>query len=398
VKRRGGKGTGTVFYDRRRGRWVAQLTVGHDPATGLPRKITRVFPTRKEAEAWRVEQAARLHKGLLGSPEAITVREWASRWLEGKAQEVRPRTLALYLQDLGHAIPSLKDPKTPDPFGSLRLQAVQPSHIRGVLEGLKGRYSLRTVRAVRQRLHQVFEEALALEVIARNPVDPVKVRAPKGEGQGKAARALEPHEVSAFLKALDHHKDPRTALALRLCLACGLRRGEVLGLKWEDLDLEAGILTVRRAWTENGKELLLTAPKTAKGRRTVPIPHQTLQRVKAYREMWLRQGFSPEELQGRWVFPNLEADGSRPIHPHSLNKALERIRKALGLPHFRLHDLRHTYGSFLLANGAPVELVSERMGHANPNITLAVYRHLLEEERRGWVLDPEDVAGPRGEA
>lgn len=135
MKRRGGKGTGTVFYDRRRGRWVAQLTVGHDPATGLPRKITRVFPTRKEAEAWRVEQAARLHKGLLGSPEAITVREWASRWLEGKAQEVRPRTLALYLQDLGHAIPSLKDPKTPDPFGSLRLQAVQPSHIRGCWKG-----------------------------------------------------------------------------------------------------------------------------------------------------------------------------------------------------------------------------------------------------------------------
>ena len=364
---RRGRGEGTIVR-RPDGRWMGQIMVGYGP-DGKPKRLTVYGKTRQEVAAKLADLAAQRHKGLLPEPTETSLREWASRWLEGKAQEVRPRTLDLYLQDLGHAIPSLKDPKAPDPFGSLRLQAVQPSHIRGVLEGLKKRYSLRTVRAVRQRLHQVFEEALALEIIARNPVAPVNVRAPKGEGQEKAARALEPHEVAAFLKALDHHKDPRTALALRLCLACGLRRGEVLGLKWEDLDIEAGTLTVHRAWTENGKGLLLTAPKTAKSRRTVPIPHQTLQRVKAYREMWLSQGFSPEELRDKWLFPSLE-DEARPIHPHSLNKALERIRKSLGLPRFRLHDLRHTYGSFLLANGAPVELVSERMGHANPNLSL----------------------------
>ncbi|GLV46915.1 hypothetical protein TJA_00920 [Thermus sp. LT1-2-5] len=77
---------------------------------------------------------------------------------------------------------------------------------------------------------------------------------------------------------------------------------------------------------------------------------------------------------------------------------MRRICQRYGLPPLRVHDLRHTYGSLLLAHGAPLELVSERLGHANPNITLGVYRHLLEEERRGWVLDPEDLVGPRGQA
>lgn len=95
---------------------------------------------------------------------------------------------------------------------------------------LAERYSLRSVKMVRQRLWQVFRDALDMELVFRNPVDPVRIKAPRGQARSKAGRALEPHEVTALLAALDAHKDRRTALALRLMLACGLRRGEALGL------------------------------------------------------------------------------------------------------------------------------------------------------------------------
>ncbi|WP_369792382.1 Arm DNA-binding domain-containing protein [Thermus sp. 2.9] len=151
MARRSAKGTGTVFFHKARKRWVAQITVGHDPATGKPRKLTRSFSTKKEAEAWRTEMAAKLFKGLLLNPESLTLREWAENWLKQKAREVRHRTLHLYRQELTYALPSLKDPLAKDPLGSSRLQGVQPTQIRAVLSALMERgLSPRTVAKVRE--------------------------------------------------------------------------------------------------------------------------------------------------------------------------------------------------------------------------------------------------------
>lgn len=105
MPKRRGKGTGTVYRHKASGRWCAELHVGFDPDTGRPKRITAYFPTRKEAEVWLSEQVARYHKGLLADPRAITLREWAEGWLHRKAQEVRDRTLHLYRQELGYALP-----------------------------------------------------------------------------------------------------------------------------------------------------------------------------------------------------------------------------------------------------------------------------------------------------
>lgn len=228
-------------------------------------------------------------------------------------------------------------------------------------------------------------------MIHRNPVAPVVIKAPRGERTQKAGRALEPHEMQALLAALDSHKDPRTALALRLMLACGLRLGEALGLQWGDLDFEAGTLTVCRAYSA----YRLTGPKTPTSARTVPIPHATLMRLRQYCDWWT-QKLGENPLSTMWVFPG--NDPAKPLDYNAPGHALRRIVARLGITPLRVHDLRHSYGSHLLANGAPLELVAERMGHANPNVTLGVYRHLLQHGRQGWVIDPEDLLQLRAKA
>lgn len=371
---------------RKDGRFEVRLTIREG---GMPVRVSVFGKTAAEAERKARDLKTKAERGLY-TRDKTTVAGYALGWLERKRKEVRPRTAELYRLELGYALPSLKDPEADDPLGRRPLQDVKPAHIREVLGELTERYSIRTVKMVRQRLWQVFRDALDMELVFRNPVEPVRIKTPRGQSQ-KAGRALEPHEIVALLKALDEHKDPRTAMALRLMLACGLRVGEVLGLKWQDINLEEGVLTVRRTFSHGYER----SPKTASSARTLPVPHATLERLKLYRiqmEETLGQNLTPD----LWVFPGDGLD--RPIDYRAPHHALRRITTRLGIPPLRVHDLRHSYGSHMLANGAPLELVAERMGHANPNITLGVYRHLLEHERKGWVFDPEDLLKPRAKA
>ncbi|MBO1436076.1 tyrosine-type recombinase/integrase [Meiothermus sp. CFH 77666] len=371
---------------RKDGRYEVRLSI---PENGRRVRISIYGNTAQEAERLAREVKTKAERGQF-SRDRTTVTGFVKAWLERRTQEVRPRTAEAYRYELGLVLPSLKDPQAPDPLGARPLKDVTPAHIRELLDDLGKRCSIRTVRQARARLHSIFEEALSLELIHRNPVAPVKIKAPR-EAKAKAGRALELHEVQALLTALDAHSDPRTALSLRLMLACGLRLGEALGLQWQDVDLEAGVLKVSRAYSAGR----ITGPKTHTSARTVPIPRATLERLRAYRDWW-REKLGAYPPQGMWVFAGNNLD--KPLEYRAPAHLLTRVAKKLGIPHVRVHDLRHSYGSHLLANGAPLELVSERMGHANPNITLGVYRHLLQHERQGFVIDPEDLLQPRAQA
>lgn len=162
MRKRRGKGAGTIYRHKSSGRWCAELEVGRKP-DGKPLRVRGYFPTRREAEGWLAEQAALNFKGLLADPSSITVQEWALRWLERKAREVRPNTLAAYHRELSLALPSLKNPQAHEGLSSRKLQEVKPAHIRALIDDLSKRYDLRTIRHVRQRLAHLFEEALRLE-------------------------------------------------------------------------------------------------------------------------------------------------------------------------------------------------------------------------------------------
>lgn len=385
MKRRG-KGGGSVFYHEGKGKWVAQLT-WVDPATGRKVKREKHCTTKREAEQALADMVAAQARGLLTDPSRLTVRDFALEYLRRLEKEgLRPNSIRLAQEELAHALPSLKDPKAHDPLGRMRLQEVKPVHVRGVLDRvMEAGYAPRTVGRVLMRLKALFREALRLELVARNPAEAVRLRLPKGE---KAARALEPEEVARLLEAAEASRSKDMALLLRLMLETGLRRGEALALQWGDLDLEKGEVRVWRSWTKAGGKGAFSEPKTPTAKRVVPLPRGLLLRLQARREELLER-LTLEEVAGLFL-----VGGDRPVDPDSFNHYLRRLAERAGLGRVRVHDLRHTWATLALSRGIPLEVVSERLGHASPTITLGVYRHLLEEERRGYVLDLEDLLYP----
>jgi len=388
VKRRG-KGGGSVFYHEGKGKWVAQLT-WVDPATGRKLKREKHCATRKEAEQALAQMVAEQARGLLMDPSRLTTRDFALEYLRRLEREgLRPNSIRLAQGELAYALPSLKDPKAHDPLGRMRLQEVKPVHVRAALDRvIEAGYAPRTVARVLMRLKALFREALRLELVARNPAEAIQVRLPKGE---KAARALEPEEVARLLEAAEASRSRDMALLLRLMLETGLRRGEALALQWGDVDLERGEVRVWRAWAKVGSKGAFTPLKTPTAKRVVPLPLGLLRRLKARKEELLER-LNPEEVDGLHL-----VGGVKPVDPDAFNHYLRRLAEKAGLGRVRVHDLRHTWATLALSRGIPLEVVSERLGHASPTITLNVYRHLLEEERRGYVLDLEDLLfpGPR---
>jgi integrase len=388
VKRRG-KGGGSVFYHEGKGKWVAQLT-WVDPATGRKLKREKHCATRKEAEQALAQMVAEQARGLLMDPSRLTTRDFALEYLRRLEREgLRPNSIRLAQGELAYALPSLKDPKAHDPLGRMRLQEVKPVHVRAALDRvIEAGYAPRTVARVLMRLKALFREALRLELVARNPAEAIQVRLPKGE---KAARALEPEEVARLLEAAEASRSRDMALLLRLMLETGLRRGEALALQWGDVDLERGEVRVWRAWAKVGSKGAFTPLKTPAAKRVVPLPLGLLRRLKARKEELLER-LNPEEVDGLHL-----VGGVKPVDPDAFNHYLRRLAEKAGLGRVRVHDLRHTWATLALSRGIPLEVVSERLGHASPTITLNVYRHLLEEERRGYVLDLEDLLfpGPR---
>jgi integrase len=385
-RKRRGRNEGSI-YRRKDGRWVGQIHLGYQE-DGKPKRLYLYGRTRKEVAEKVISVLAELTKGTYIPPHPLTVADWAEKWLKLKEPELRPKTLQLYRQELGLAIPELRG-EGPG-LGSMRLQEVKPLHIQGTLHTLAQEgYVERTLRKVFILLKALFEEAVRLELLARNPL--ASLRPPrvssKEEAPRKAGRTLEPSEVRALLEAAKGHP---LELFFRLLLSTGLRKGEALGLKWKDVDFERGEIHVSRAWVKLGAGGLLSSPKTPRSRRAVPIPLDLLHSLRAHYEARVL-AVGEEAAREEWVFPG--EDGEDPVHPDYPNHALRRLCEKAGIPPVRVHDLRHTYGSLLLARGVPLEVVSERLGHASYEITLRVYRHVLEEERRGHVLTLAEMIG-----
>jgi integrase len=247
------------------------------------------------------------------------------------------------------------------------------------------RLSIRMVQSVHSVLRNALQTAVREEIVPRNVAKLVKVSIPRY----KVNRGLTVPQARAVLAAA--YDEPLCALyVLALCL--GLRRGELLGLRWADIDLEAGTLEVVHALQRVGGELKFVRPKTEDSERTVPLPEICVEALKAHKERQKtdRSNAWPNWQENDLVFPSRLGT---PLEPDNLRRSWGRIRKRAGLTGVRFHDIRHTCVSLLLDLGVPPHIVRDIVGHSDIEVTMTIYAHAALDEKRKALRKLGDALG-----
>ena len=374
--------------------WTIVLSLGRDPATGKRRQQwVTVKGTKRDAERKLAELLHQAETGTLPRPSKLTVGQFFDQWLQTYAAD-NPRVMTVegYRTNLNRLRPYL---------GNIALSQLTTLQVKSAYatlldsprrKGRPGKLSPRTVLYSRRVLYQALEDAVEWGLLARNPAASKTIRIQVDDPEHNA---MDDEALARFLQACEgtlYHA------LFYLDAHTGLRRGELLGLRWMDVDLLAGEVTVRQTLKRLRGEWIVEPPKTKKGRRTFDLTPEAVLVLKLHRERVEAERVAlgappprPEDL----VFS--KPDGS-PLVPNTVSEAFRRFAVKAGLrqlvvpgdrthrhlltPGVRLHDLRHTHATLLLDEGVPLHVVQERMGHALPSITANIYGHALPNSQK----------------
>jgi integrase len=357
-----------TYIVQRQDRFYVVAYDGIDPLTGRERRRWHpVGHDRAEAESI----AARLDNKRVPPPPAkggpITFGGFLTNtWLPPKRRQVRATTAYRYAWFVERYInPSI---------GDIPLRPLRADHLDALYESLAAvgggdgdGLAPKTILEVHMIVRAALYLAVERELVVRNVAHGARAR--RRPPARAAARAWNAEELRAFLTAARHH---RLYAMLHLAAHTGMRRGEVVGLKWSDLDRSTSRLSISRTLQNVGGRPVEFGVKTRSSRRTVDLDEQTVRQLDRWRRQLRCEGLphGPDD----WMFCN---NAGRFLNPESVSQLFDRIVRRTELPRIRLHDLRHTHAWLLLAAGAPIKVVSERLGHAHPAFTMHTYQHLL---------------------
>lgn len=370
--KRRGNGEGGI-YQREDGRWCAAVDLGIVNGK-RKRKVLYGATRRAVAEKLKVLQRE-IDAGLNLLSERQTVKQFLENWLE---QTIKPRrkakTYHRYEQMVRlHLVPHL---------GHHQLGKLAPEHVQAMLNtlgepGKNGGRTLapRTVQYVRAVLRQALNQALRWGRVTRNVA--LVVEGPRVEKY--KITPLTPEQAEHLLDAAAGH---RLDQVYRLTLSLGLRQGEVLGLRWEDVDFAQRAIRISGAIQQIGGKIQRVTPKTAASERTLPLTPLLLRSLAAHQEAQERE---KQELGAEWhehglVFPS---EVGTPLAPRNLQRHFKGVLKKAGLPKtIRFHDLRHSCATFLIAQGVHPRVVMELLGHSQISVTMNTYGHVLPDTQR----------------
>ena len=358
---------GTVI--KRGSTYSVVLDLGRGPHGRRVRKWHSGYRTKKDAERARVELLARLDQGAYVEPSNLTVAAFLrDHWLPGLRAQVRPGTWAEHHSKVEvHLSPAI---------GGVLRQRLTPSHLNALYTGLLERgLSACTVLHVHATIRRALADAARWGLVPRNVA---LLASPPRPGRPEL-QVWTAAELRAFLA---HVEGDRLYALWLLAASTGMRRGELLGVQWPDVDLGRARIAVRRSLVTVGHEVVVSEPKTAKGRRSVALDPATVAGLKAWRKHQAaeRLAWGPAWTDSGLVFTR---EDGRPLHPREVTRAFSRHVLNARVPVIRLHDLRHTHATLALAAGIHPKVVQERLGHANIAITPDTYSHAvpaLEEE------------------
>ena len=366
----------------RRGK--ASWRIKFDDPIGNERRTryVTVRGTRKHPERELARLLSEADRGSLVEPSKLNLSDYLREWLDD-AHELTPKTAERYRQ--------LAQQQIMPHLGAIPLQKLKPAHVQqwhGTLlkqGGEKGRpLSARTVGHAHRVLHRALQRAVEGEMLSRNVASTVKPpRIEAAEIEMLTAEQI--NDVLAKLE--DHALYPIVALAL----ATGMRRGELLALRWEDANLDHATLKVERSLEESDKGLRFKAPKTKHGRRAIPLSPTAVEVLREHRlrQLELRVALGQGKPEpGALVFCTVEGE---PLSPDDLSRDWWRLTLTRGLPRVSFHSLRHSHASALIASGLDVLTISRRLGHGSPVVALGVYGHMFRDTGRAAAAAIETV-------
>lgn len=353
---------------KRNNGYVYRIDLGVDPTTGKRRQISRQgFKNKKAVERALAEHLEQIRSGTHVDQSKMTTAEYLEQWLDNQKLRLKPTTWASYKTAADRVIARL---------GARAIQDLTPIEIESFYSGLavRGTRSDRPLSAKTIRnTHTIFRKALSdaerLGIVSRNAA--AAARPPIAERVEHVTWTAE--QLRAFL---DFTASDDLFAAYVLLATTGMRRGEALGLRWRDLDLDAAQLAVQQTLTTIESKTLVSTPKTNRSRRTIYLDPDTIAQLRAHRKRQAEAKLAagPSWMgEGDFVFTD---PIGRPINPDWFTREFGRRVRDSGLRKIRLHDLRHTFATLALKNGMHPKVVSDRLGHASVGITLDLYSHV----------------------
>lgn len=360
------------IYQRGDGKWCAAI-VAADPLTGARKRTVLYGRTRTEVRAKLRTASDRAEAGGPVRDSTATVAQWLAQWRETTlaASDRKESTRALYaMLSRNHLDPA--------PFGDTRLDRLRPTDVEALVLVLRSRgLADSTVRTTYTVLRGALDAAVRDGLLARNPA--ALVRRP-----GVARVEAKHLPADQVVAVLDAARSSRHHTLLLLIAATGLRRGEALGLRWSAVDLDAGTLAVRATLNRVGGALVLTEPKTARSRRTVPLSPGVVALLRSH-----RTGQLSERLRAANVWNETDyvftTEAGQPVDPRNLLRALSVATRSAGVEGVGIHTLRHSAAVAWLEAGVHIKAVSDLLGHSSIAITGDVYGHTSDDTARSAV-------------
>jgi len=367
VAKRRAHGEGSIYQRKSDGLWIGTASVGWDDEGRRIRKTVSA-KTRNEALAKLRVVQRHLEDGLPVPDASLTVEQLVERWYD----EVLRHQVAMSAADNYRSIAKRHVYPT---LGKKRLSNLTVGDVdRLISSKVDAGYSTSTVRRIRSILAQALDQAIRWGSVNRNVA--TLSRPPKQHRS--EGRTMTPEEARTLLAAVKGH---RNEALYALMLSTGLRRGEALGLQWQDFDSKSGVLQIRRQLKREGGVLVTSDTKTARSRRAVNLPMPMVTTLKDHRA---RQAKEAKDLGAAWQdsgFIFVTSVGT-PMDPRNLLREFKSICVDAGLGNWHVHELRHSAASIMLAMGVPLQVVSEVLGHASIRMTADVYGHILAPDRQ----------------
>lgn len=368
---RRGHGEGSI-YQRSDGRWAASISL-----EGGKRK-TFYGKTRKEVQEQLKTALYDQQRGKLMTAPRQTVQQFLTHWLEDVHKPaVRARTYVRYEMQLRrHVLPALGGIQ----LSKLTVQHVQKFYSQTLQKGL----SPQSVRLLHAMLHKAFDYAVRVDLLARNICDNVSL--PRVEKRETRALSLE-----QALRLIETVRGHRMEALFVLALVTGMRRGEIVGLKWSDVNLAEGVISVQRSLVELKGGIIESKPKSTRGYRSILLPPFALEDLKKHRERQerMRQG-ALKWQENDYVF--CTSHGT-PFAAANLRTEFKALLRKAELPDIRFHDLRHSVATLLLEIGTHPKIVQELLGHENIGMTMDIYSHVMPTMQKEAMAKLNELLG-----